>query len=143
MAIGNHPFRSGDFSETVPLGSGRAFVVAVRQGGPPVYRYHVRCLPNDFPTYTFTRYGPVSPKYFAVTRNDLHYAIIFNNDGVPIWWVRTPTWNIRVLPDGNVLWFNPQSAQFEIHRLNGSLVPRPQARRSPLGRPRPAVRGRR
>src|SRR3954464_10533212 len=29
MAIGNHPFRSGDFSETVPLGSGRAFVVTV------------------------------------------------------------------------------------------------------------------
>ncbi len=108
----------------MPLGSGRAFVVTVRQGGPPSFRYHVRCLPNLFPTYTFTRYGPVSPKYFAVTRNDhgLHYAMIFNSDGVPIWWIHVPTWNMRVLPGGNVLWFNPQSFQFEIHRLNGSLI---------------------
>jgi hypothetical protein len=122
MAIGNHPFRSGDFSETVPLGSGRAFVVVVRHGGPPVYRYHVRCLPNAFPTYTFTSYGPVSPKYFAVTQNNLHYAIIFNADGVPIYWIRNPTWNMRVLSDGTLLWFNPQSHFFEIHRLSGSLV---------------------
>ena len=68
MAIGNNPFRSGDFSQTVPLGSGRAFVVTVRQGGPPAYLYHVRCLPNTFPAYTFKRFGPVSPKYFAAAR---------------------------------------------------------------------------
>ena len=122
MAIGNHPFRSGDFNETVPLSSGRAFVVTARQGGPPAYRYHVRCLPNSFPTYTYTRSGPVSPQYFAVTRNDLRYAIIFNNHGVPIWWVHTLTWNARVLPSGDVLWFNPPPGQFEIHRLNGGLV---------------------
>jgi hypothetical protein len=122
MAIGNHPFRSGDFSETVPLGSGRAFVVTVRQGGPPAYLYHVRCLPNLFPAYTFTRFGPVSPRFFAVARGTLHYAMIFDNNGVPIWWIHTPTWNARVLPDGTILWFNPQSFQFEIHRLNGSFV---------------------
>jgi hypothetical protein len=122
MAIGDNPFRSGDFSQTVPLGSGRAFLVTVRQGGPPLYRYHVRCLPNSFPPYTFTRYGPVSPKYFAVTRNDIHYAMIFDDDGVPIWWARNPTWNMRVLPSGNLLWFNPKSFLFEVHRLDGSLV---------------------
>ncbi|OLE35882.1 MAG: hypothetical protein AUG48_09420 [Actinobacteria bacterium 13_1_20CM_3_68_9] len=122
MAIGNHPFRSGDFSEKVPLGSGRAFAVTVRQGGPPSYLYHVRCLPNLFPTYSFTRYGPVSPKFFAVARGALHYAMIFNSDGVPIWWIRNPTWNARVLSNGNVLWYNPQSFGFEIHRLDGSLI---------------------
>src|SRR3954454_13353688 len=122
MAIGNHPFRSGDFSETVALGSGRAFLVSVRQGGPPVYRYHVRCLPNLFPNYTYTRTGPVSPKFFAVARGTLHYAMIFDDHGVPIWWIRNSTWNARVLSNGNVLWFNPQSFQFEIHRLDGSLV---------------------
>jgi hypothetical protein len=122
MAIGNHSFRSGDFNETVSLGSGRAFVVTARQGGPPLYRYHVRCLPNAFPTYAYTRSGPVSPQYFAVTRNDLRYAAIFNNHGVPIWWVHTLTWNARVLPSGDVLWFNPPPGQFEIHRLSGGLV---------------------
>ena len=69
-------------------------MITVRQGGPQLYRYHVRCLPNDFPTYTFTRYGPVSPKYFSVDRvspRDRRYAIIFNNHGVPIWWIHAPT----------------------------------------------------
>ena len=123
MAIANNPFRSGDFSQTVPLSSGRAFVVAVRQGGPPVYRYHVRCLPNSFPTYTFTRSGPVSPKYFAVT-----LATTFaTRSSSTITGCRSggfvlPTWNAQVLPDGNVLWFNPLAGPFEIHRLDGSLI---------------------
>ncbi len=113
----------------MPLGSGRAFVVTVRQGGPPAYLYHVRCLPNLFPPYTFKRFGPVSPKYFAVARAPLHYAMIFNDDGVPIWWIRISTGNVRVLPSGNVLWFDPPSSQFEIHRLERKPRPGPQAGR--------------
>jgi hypothetical protein len=50
MAIGDGPFRSGDFNQVVLLGAGRAFTVRARQvGRPEVYRYHVRCLPNEFP----------------------------------------------------------------------------------------------
>jgi arylsulfotransferase ASST len=119
-AIGNHPFRSGDFSETVPLSSGRAFTITVREvGRPELYRYHVRCLPSNFPTYTFTRYGPVSPKYFSAARADRSYGMIFDNHGVPIWWIHAPTWASRVLPDGSILWFHKK---WQIHRLDGSLV---------------------
>jgi arylsulfotransferase ASST len=121
VSIAGRPFRSGDFSETVPLGSGRAFIVRARKAAE-LFRYHVRCLPNSFPTYTFTRYGPVSPKYFAVTRNDQDYGMIFDNRGVPIWWVRAPTWNLRVLANGNVLWYDAPSRRFEIHRLDGRFV---------------------
>jgi hypothetical protein len=121
VSVAGHPFRSGDFSETVPLGSGKAFIVAA-QNGTELSRYHVRCLPNNFPTYTFTRYGPVSPAYFAASRDDKHYLMIFNNHGVPIWWVHTPGWNLRVLPSGNVLWFKGPLKQFEIHRLDGTFV---------------------
>jgi hypothetical protein len=126
-AIGNHPFRRGDFSEVVPLSSGRAFVVRVREvGRAHVYRYHVRCLPSNFPTYTFTRNGSVSPKYFSVDRGFVplaeRYGMIFNNRGVPIWWYHAPTWASRVLPSGNALWFDFSSRQFEMHRLDGSLV---------------------
>ena len=110
-AIGNHPFRSGDFSEVVPLSAGRAFTITVRQvGQPQLYRYYVRCLPNSFPNYTFTRYGPVSPQYFSVDRAFAspaeRYAIIFDNHGVPIWWDHAPTWATRVLPNGNILWYD-------------------------------------
>ena len=41
---------------------------------------------------------------------------------MPIYWIRNPTWNMRVLSDGTLLWFNPQSHFFETHRLSGSLV---------------------
>jgi hypothetical protein len=121
VSIAGRPFRSGDFSYTVPLGSGKAFIVTARKGSE-LDRYHVRCLPNSFPTYTFTRYGAVSPKYFAVSRSDLRYGMIFDNRGVPIWWFRAPSWGIRVLASGNVLWYDASAGRFEIHRLDGTFV---------------------
>jgi hypothetical protein len=123
VSIANRRFRSGDFSEGVGLSSGRAFVVAMRPTtGSQVYRYHVRCLPNDFPAYSFTRYGPVSPKFFTADRRDLNYGIIFDNHGVPIWWVHAPSRNIRVLPSGNLTWYNGYASRYELHRLDGSLI---------------------
>ena len=68
-AIGDHPFRSGDFSEVVPLSAGRAFRIFVRElGSSELHRYFVRCLPNSFPNYTYTRYSPASPRFFSVDR---------------------------------------------------------------------------
>jgi hypothetical protein len=128
-AIGDHPFRRGDFTKVVPLSSGRAFTITVRQEGRPHrYRYHVRCLPNDFPNYTFTRYGPVSPRFFSVDRafttRVRRYGMIIDNHGVPIWWIRHPAWATRVLANGNILWFDGSfsPSRWAIHRLDGSLV---------------------
>ncbi len=126
-AIGNHRFRRGNFSERVGLGSGRAFAIAVRRvDGQRLYRYYVRCLPSNFPRYTFRRYGPVSPKYFSVDRDfntpGRHYAIIFNNRGVPMWWYDAPAQGTKVHSDGNVLWFDRAFRRWELHRLDGSRV---------------------
>jgi hypothetical protein len=126
-AIANHPYRSGDFTVAVRLSTGQDFAITVRRAGDPrLHRYHVRCLPSSFPRYTFTRYGPVSPKYFTADREfvpfDTRYAMIFDNHGVPIWWYHAPARNPRVLPNGNILWWDFSSKRFEIHRLDGSLV---------------------
>jgi Arylsulfotransferase (ASST) len=119
-AIGKHAFRSGDFSEVVPLSAGRAFTITVRDvGRTQLYRYYVRCVPNDFPQYTYTRYGPVSPKYFSVDPRGSGYAIIFDNHGVPVWWYHGPAYATRVLPSGNVLWFD---GGWGTHRLNGRWI---------------------
>ena len=49
--------------------------------------------------------------------------MIFDNHGVPIWWIHSRQLGTRVLPNGNVLWFNAVlSSRWEIHRLDGSLV---------------------
>ena len=88
----------------------------------------MRCLPSNFPRYTFNRYGPVSPKFFSVDRawapKPTRYGMIFDDHGVPIWWIHGPTQDTRVLPDGNVLWNNHAftPSRWEIHRLDGSLV---------------------
>jgi Arylsulfotransferase (ASST) len=122
-AVGDRHFRRGDFKATVLLRSGQAFTVIVRQvGHRRRSHYHVRCLPDSFPKYTYIRYGPVSPKYFAVTRTDRRYGMVFNNHGVPIWWIHAPVNNASVRRSGNILWFNPSGRRFEIHRLDGSLV---------------------
>jgi Arylsulfotransferase (ASST) len=129
VAVGGHPFRSGDFSDVVSLRTGREFVVTAKQAGSSQsYRYHVRCLPNDFPTYTFNRTGPVSPEYFsadaAFAPAANRYAMIFDSQGVPVWWDHTAAEGPRVLPNGNVVWFQSRgsASRYEVHRLDGSLV---------------------
>jgi hypothetical protein len=122
VSVAGQPFRGGDFSQTVGLSSGRAFAVVARQGSAQVYRYYVRCLPDSFPAYSFTRYRPVSPRFLTVSRTDLGYGIIFDNHGVPVWWVRAPGFNIRALRNGNLTWFNGSQFQYELHRLDGSLI---------------------
>jgi hypothetical protein len=126
-AIGGHSFRSGDFSEVVGLSAGRSFTIRVREVGRPYrYRYYVRCLPNDFPEFTFTRSGPVSPRFFSAERDFVpayqHYGMIFDNHGVPIWWVHARTHATRVRADGTVLWFDRATKRWELHRLDGSLI---------------------
>ncbi len=128
-AVDDQPFQGGDHSVVVPLGAGKGFTVTFAEAGSEqLHRYYVRCLPGNFPTYTFTRDGPVSPQFF--TADDAfapikhRYAMIFDNNGVPIWWYRTPAEGPRVLSDGTVLWFhsNGSSSRYEIHRLNGSQI---------------------
>jgi Arylsulfotransferase (ASST) len=128
-AINDGLFHAGNFVEVVPLSSGRAFVITVRQAGRAErFRYHVRCLPNNFPQYTFTRYGPVSPERFTVFRSfapaDEQYGMIFDRHGVPVWWIKGRVQGVRVLPDGNILWNNHafSPSRWEIRRLDGSLV---------------------
>jgi hypothetical protein len=128
-AIDDQPLQTGDQTVSVPLRANSGFSVAFSKvGGSGVDRYFVRCLPTDFPTYTFTREGPVSPTFF--TADDAfgplrhRFAMIFDNNGVPLWWYHMPVEGPRVLSDGTVVWFhsNGASSRYEIHRLNGTLV---------------------
>jgi Arylsulfotransferase (ASST) len=127
VKIGNHAYETGDFSKVVQTGSGRAFTVVAKRSQPAqLYSYHVRCLPNNFPTYTYTRSGPVSPKFLAADRDftskDTRWGMIFDDHGVPIWWIHAQTHATSVLSNGNVLWFDRPSYKWEVHRLDGSLV---------------------
>jgi hypothetical protein len=126
-AIGNHPYSSGDFTVAVRMSTGQDFEIQVRRADD-LYHYYVRCLPSNFPKYTFTRYRAVSPKYFSAdldfTAANLRYAMIFDSRGVPVWWDHAEAWDTKVLPNGNVLWFDASfdPSRWAIHRLDGGLV---------------------
>jgi hypothetical protein len=127
--VNDQPPVGGDQSFLVPLGAGKGFTVTFsQQGSEQLHRYYVRCLPADFPTYTFTRNGPVSPEFFtadtAFAPIEHRYAMIFDSNGVPMWWYKIPAQGPSVLADGTVVWFrsNGQASRYEIRRLNGTLV---------------------
>lgn len=132
VAVDDGAPRGGDFSADVPLSAGAEFTVAIQDPGDPQSNsYHVRCLPTDFPTFTFTRSGSVSPQFFTADSaytpvQARRYAIIFDANGVPLWWYPGEQRAVgpRVLANGNILWFRSsgQSSRYEIHRPDGSLV---------------------
>jgi hypothetical protein len=129
VSVGDRPFQSGDHDVFVPLRTGREFTVTVQQtGSQQTHRYYVRCLPTNFPTYTFTKSGPVSPQLFsaddAFAPINRRYAMIFDGNGVPVWWHHGPAEGPSVLPDRRLLWFhaNGDASRFELHRLDGTLI---------------------
>lgn len=126
--------RRGRFEQAVALGSGQAFSFAT--GGPSGQRtHHVRCLPSDFPTWSFSRSATPSQEWFVISplgAATTNYVIFFDRNGVPAWWHKASPAAIdsKVLSDGNVAFgtyyggeyaTNPAS-RYEVRALDGSLV---------------------
>ncbi len=127
--VGPRGARTGNFAVTRSMVAGKAVVVSFYRIGKPSARtyFHVRCLPTEFPPYQFTRTAPGGPEFFAAQLNK-GYAVIFNRQGVPMWWDRSGGQAIdaQVNSDDTVSWTTATgpalTGGFEIHRLDGSLV---------------------
>jgi Arylsulfotransferase (ASST) len=130
--VGPRGARTGSFVVRRSPGAGDALVVSFYRIGNPSSRtyFHLRCLPQNFPPYQFKRTAPGGPDFFA-TQLNRGYAVIFNGQGVPMWWYPTggQAINAQVLRNGMVSW-DPANAgpsltgAFEVRRLDGSLVRR-------------------
>ena len=86
---GEKPQR-GNVVSDAELAAGQATKLAFkrdRRGGES-RRFTVRCLPADFPAYSFERKRPGGAKLFMVQLPN-YYAAIFDGDGVPVWWKKT------------------------------------------------------
>jgi hypothetical protein len=129
VRIDRRRYRRGSFTQAVHAAANEAHVVTLRRRNGDRRRYHLRCLPADFQRWRFDveRRGP-APRLFGIQLAP-RYAAIFTRDGAPVWWYRASGFpnNVHVLEDGTVA-FNPvdeeamQTGDYEIHRLNGSLV---------------------
>lgn len=136
VSIDGGPDRNGMFTANVPIREGQAFTISPTTGRG---RYFVRCLPTDFPQYTFTRSRRVGPSLFAVSpaitpgpEESPNYVAVFDQFGVPVWWYRadTPVMNAELLANGRIAWAryfgsgfgtDPNSA-YEVRELDGTLV---------------------
>ena len=125
--VGGRPFRRGSFSVPMSGKPGRRTVVTFRRGRR-VRRFHLRCLPADYPDYEFRRVRPGGPAFLFI-QMDRYYPTIFNRDGVPVWWFKAsgvPD-NFMLLPDGRVA-LDPvddrsfQIGTYEVRSLSGRFI---------------------
>ena len=131
VAVAGAGARSGRFSQSVPLEIGAAFTLTVT--GPQAGTYHVRCLPTDFPDWTFSRSGQPSQQWtlLALSKGTAHYATFVDENATPVWWLshaRTQL-DAKLLSDGTVAFargeatpFGQDDTAYEIHELDGTLA---------------------
>lgn len=128
-AIGGGELEPGTQARKIAARPGKRVTVRLaRRGSDRRRSYDVRCLPRDFPEYTFDRRKPGGPRWFSMQLG-FHYAAIFDRAGVPVWWYKAggePD-NAQVLPDGTFA-FDPvdeisfQTGDYEIRTLGGRLI---------------------
>ncbi|MEA2375119.1 MAG: hypothetical protein QOD53_1582 [Thermoleophilaceae bacterium] len=127
--------------------AGAGFSLRVRRHSGRVRRYHVRCLPPDFPAWTVERHGtPQARWYVMAPQLPGHggFVAIFDAHGAPVWWRRSPSadvmpWDAKLLGHGLLAWATNfgdhfgvrQESAYEAHALNGRLVRRIRTSGSP------------
>jgi len=104
VSVDGGPDRNGEFTTTVPLRAEQSFSFET-ETDTGSSTYHVRCLPNAFPSFTYEKSGPVDGptawKWYMVTPSG--WGIIYDGNGVPIWWFRDSGMNnLRLLQDGTL-----------------------------------------
>ncbi len=84
--------------------------------------YEIRCLPTDFPDYTSTVTGtPQSNGYFLTIGQ---YAVVFDRDGVPVWWYKDPAPfspnDAKFLTPTTIAFWDSPTESYELRGLDGS-----------------------
>jgi len=124
IAIDGAPARDGSFTTTVPLQADQRFSF-VRTTGAGSSTHHVRCLPADFPDWSFESFAPAEQQWYIVTVGD--YVFAMDGKGVPLWWFNDtgqPA-DAKYLADGTLAWASGRAtanARYEIRALDGSPV---------------------
>jgi hypothetical protein len=128
--------RGGTFEKRVGGEPDRAFTIRLHSGDRTT-AHHVRCLPEDFPGWSFKAKGDAQAQWYVVAPSGggkAGYVAIFDADGVPVWWWHSSSygpWDAKLLPDGTLAWarffgdhfgLRGNRNAYEIRRLDGTLV---------------------
>ena len=129
VSVDGQPGQSGSFTKNVAIVGGQRFDFTTTSGGD-TSTYHVRCLPADFPDWTYSRssssalaFTLVTPS-LSLTQAPFPYVAFFNTRGVPVWWYKAsgPPVDASLL-SGNLVAFSLYpGADYQLRRLDGTLV---------------------
>jgi hypothetical protein len=133
VSVDGRPGQTGSFTTDVQLSPGKRFDFTATSAGSST-TFHVRCLPADFPPWTYQRTGRSNLAYTLIGPNlfqvPSHFIAFFDRNGVPVWWYRddaaVPV-DAKLLPDDTIAYASFPGASFggdpyQIRRLDGSLV---------------------
>jgi hypothetical protein len=109
---------AGPANVIVPMVAGQGMTVTDGASS-----YEIRCLPSDFPTYTSSVTGtPQANGYFLTIG---HYSIVFDNQGVPVWWYQDPGYlspfDAKFFSPTTVAYWDGPTTSYELRGLDGSL----------------------
>jgi hypothetical protein len=134
VSVAGGPGRGGSFEKHVSRAPDQAFTIRLRSKGTTT-AHHVRCLPADFPDWTFEAHGPAQAQWYIIDPTGNHaygYIAVFDANGVPVWWRHESAygpWDGKLMPDGNLAWmrfytdhFGIRNRGYEVRRLDGTLV---------------------
>jgi arylsulfotransferase ASST len=135
VSVDNRPKQTGDQTVEVDRPTGGSVTVGVTASGRKS-THHVRCLPQDFPSWKVHRHARPQSQWYVLTPIGPHnggYVAIFDARGVPMWWMHSSwygPWDGKLLPNGNLMWsrqfnnlfgVNPREA-WEEHALDGRTL---------------------
>lgn len=94
--------------------------------------YYVRCLPFDFPAFTFQAYGRLPDVDYVVApttsfSGGSYYVIVFDRHGVPVWWMKSMLpYDQQAFPDHTIGWWMPTATAtnsgYVVRDLAGKVV---------------------
>jgi hypothetical protein len=137
VSIDQQPARSGTFTQDVQLSSGQRADFSVTSASDSS-TYHVRCLPADFPSWTYSLTGQPTQQWtltsVVVGVSDARFVAFFDEAGVPVWWYKpsdgSRPFDAKLLSDDSVAFgewtvgnFSADPARkYQVRHLDGSLV---------------------
>ncbi|HEX5593366.1 MAG TPA: aryl-sulfate sulfotransferase [Solirubrobacterales bacterium] len=120
---------TGKFTASVPLEENQAFsFTTTTEAGTDTY--FVRCLPVGFPPWEYEQLRQPSHQLYVVAPNlalsgaPTQYVVIFDSNGVPVWWYHEPGGTMqdaKVLPDGSLAWWN-SSTGYVLRETDGTFI---------------------
>jgi len=129
VAVDGSAPTGGKFNATVPLEENQAFSFNITTGLES-NDYFVRCLPAGFPAWEYEQFRQPGHDLYVVapglafSGSPTQYVVIFDREGVPIWWdTESPGRMIdpTILQDGTIAWWRDGHG-FIVHDLSGNTL---------------------